>query len=72
MLEFLLADAVFFSFIFFLLSLAFSLHLYFLFENDIDPVFSFKMSYCICIENENNLKTCMFCKVFVDNLNLDT
>ena len=28
------------------------------------------MSYCICIENENNF--CMFCKVFVENLNLET
>ena len=46
----------FFFFHFFLSLLAFSLPLYFLFENGIDPAFSFIMSYCLCIENENNLQ----------------
>ena len=53
---------------FFFSSLVFSLTLYFLFQNRIYPVCSFIMSYCICIENENNLQFCMFCKVFVDKL----
>ena len=61
--EFIFADVVFF-FHFFLLLRVFSLPLYFLSKNGIDPVFSFIMSYCICIENENNFKICMFCKVF--------
>ena len=48
----------------------FSLPLYFLFENRIDPLLGFIMSHCICIENEKNLKFCKFCKVFLGNLNL--
>ena len=44
----------------------------FLFENGIDPVCCFIMSYCSCKENENNLKFRIFCKLFIDNLNLET
>ena len=43
--EFIFANAVFISFIFFLLLLVFSLPLYFLLENGIDPAFSFIMLY---------------------------
>ena len=56
---------------FFLSLLVFSFPLCFLFENGSDPVISF-MSNCICIENKNNLKLCMFCEAFVDKLNLET
>ena len=66
--EFTFASAVFLFSHFFFSSLVFSLTLYFLFQNRIYPVCSFIMSYCICIENENNLQFCMFCKVFVDKL----
>ena len=63
-------DAVFFSFIFFSFVASFSLPLYFLFENRIDPVFNFRMLFCSYIENENN--NFLFFKVFADKLNLNT
>ena len=69
--ELIFADAAFVCFHFFLLFLVFYLLLCFQFENRIDPVFSF-MLYCVCIENEHNLKCYMFLKIFVGNLNLET
>ena len=53
--EFIFSNALFMRFLsFFHLLLVFFFFLYFLFENDIDPVISLIMTYCICIENENN------------------
>ena len=69
--ELIFADAAFVCFHCFLFFLVFYLLLYFQFENRIDPVFSFVL-YCVCIENEHNLKCCMFLKTFVGNLNLET